>query len=106
MAITTSKDNSGRKVILDDFTLQTIRRRVHQFYAEKVIPTLRKLHASLSEEIEDFPFSKETLRKAVKKLDLHLKNPLMTGNLSVKGLILFYSRINDIFAQKFKRRRL
>ena len=72
--ISSGPDSKERKKKYDQFTLGVIRRRVHQFYREKQLPTLRKLHASLVKESPDeIGFSKSTLWGLLKHMGFQFK---------------------------------
>lgn len=54
---------------LDDFILSAIRRKVHQFYFDKELPTIDKVTQAINED-EDLPsFSRSTTFKLMKKLN-------------------------------------
>lgn len=55
------------KIEVDEYDLQVIRRKIHEFYAfKKEVPTINKLLQILKEEI-NFKGSRETLRKILRK---------------------------------------
>ncbi|KAJ0183959.1 hypothetical protein K1T71_000382 [Dendrolimus kikuchii] len=55
------------KIEVDQYDLQVIRRKIHEFYAfKKEVPTINKLLQILKEEI-NFKGSRETLRKILRK---------------------------------------
>ncbi len=71
-----SSTGSGqsRRKKWDQFTLGVIRRRIHRFYQEGQLPTLKKIYAALKEESpEEIPFGITTLWGLVKYIGFEYK---------------------------------
>ena len=67
------KEHSGMvEEYTDNFQEGVIRRRIHQFYADKAFPTMATLHAALVEE-DNYPFSRTTLYKTVHQMGFRYK---------------------------------
>ena len=80
-------DPRVRKRKYDDFTLGVIRRRVHRFYREKQLPTLRLLHAAVLNECpEEMHFSISTLWALLRHMGFKFRKVMATGN----ELLLLY----------------
>ena len=66
-------EHSGSvKGYTDNFQKDVIRRRIHRFYTDKTFPTMSLLHAALVHEV-NYPFSKTTLYKTVRKMGFAYK---------------------------------
>lgn len=64
---TGKSEERKKKVVIDDFIRDIIRRKVHVFYAfKKAVSTLRKLN-SVPKEGNIFRYSREFLRKTLKE---------------------------------------
>ena len=61
-----------RKIVIDDFDMEDIRRTVHDFYQEKKYPTLESLHAVVKEKCL-FNGERITLWKLLHKLGFKYK---------------------------------
>ena len=67
-------DPKVRKRKYDDFALGVIRRRVHCFYREKQLPSLRLLHAALLNDCpEEMHFSISTLWALLRHMGFKFK---------------------------------
>jgi hypothetical protein len=66
------KKRGRPEINIDEFDLQAISRKIHQFYQNKEFPTLDKLHAVLKDEI-NFKASKSKLLKVLKRLGYKYK---------------------------------
>ncbi|KAM3968675.1 uncharacterized protein ACR2FA_012712 [Aphomia sociella] len=94
------------KIEVDEYDLQVIRRKIHEFYAfKKEVPTINKLLQILKEEI-NFKGSRETLRKILRKNGFQFrktknnkeKEPVPEATSSVPPMVPPY--IHPIFSHK------
>lgn len=73
--VTPGKKRKTRKdkIVLDNFDIGVLRRKIHEFYAwRKEIPTVKKLLHLLKEEI-GFTGSREILRQYIKKIGFRFR---------------------------------
>ncbi|KAG6445559.1 uncharacterized protein LOC115440573 isoform X2 [Manduca sexta] len=94
------------KIEVDEFDLQVIRRKIHEFYAfKKEVPTINKLLQILKDEI-NFKGSRETLRKILRKNGFQFrktknnkeKEPTQEPTSSVPAMVPPY--IHNMFSHK------
>ncbi|VVC86325.1 uncharacterized protein LOC126979094 [Leptidea sinapis] len=97
---------SKGKIDVDEYDLQVIRRKIHEFYTfKKEVPTINKLLQILKEEI-NFKGSRETLRKILRKngfqfrkrKDNKEKEPMPEATPSVPPVVPPY--IHTMFSHK------
>ena len=96
------------KIQLDDFTLGTIRRSIHDFYINKIFPTIKNLHTKLVENMADFPeMLRSTLLKIVKSLGFRYKKlnkkPVLMESVTVAASRhTFLRKMRELRSQGYK----
>lgn len=96
------------KIELDDFTLNVIRRTIHDFYLAKMFPTIKNLHQKLISSLPDFPeMSSKTLLNIVKSIGFSFqkitKKPILMESLEVAATRHTYLRkIRNLRSEGYK----